>query len=170
MQKELRQIIAIARNTDPVNPRDDFTAQVMHRISDLQPGREITENDCALCFLTAAYFHFIMGFVFMLVFKKISADMPLPLWLTVQPQIAILTGAGFMISGILMLKKNMAVIRLAQFGILIYVGFVLINGITVYKSLGAIAATGMIWLTGGGILTGLFLGTMLQGYRRGIEI
>jgi hypothetical protein len=170
MQKELRQIIGIARHTDPVNPSDDFTAQVMQRISDLQTGREITGNDCALCFLTAAYFHFIMGIVFMLVFKKISADMPLPLWLTAQPQIVMLTGGGFMIFGILMLRKSMAMMRLAHFGIAIYMGFVLINGIAVYKSLGASGATGMVWLTGGGILTGLFLGTMLQGYRKGLEI
>ncbi|MDM8524867.1 hypothetical protein QUF80_15975 [Desulfococcaceae bacterium HSG8] len=167
MQKGFRYIIRLAKETPSVSPPDDFTVRVMAQLPELKPERSIIGKDCAFCFLAAACFYFITGIVFIAGVRKISTVTVLPHWIMVQPQIAFITGSGFILLGISLLKNSRFALRTARIGLVIYIGFVLINGITAHKAFGAVlpGAAGIFCFTGSGIMTGGFLALMLRRYR-----
>ena len=187
---EYRDIIDIIKDAPRVRPPDDFTERVMSRLPALQPGiwsrtkksllrprqtnldmaraltGAATRVECSFYFIMAGFFYFIVGIVLAIGFKGFSSKIAASEWITLQPQIAFIMAVGFIVLSICLLKKSMIAIKVAHLSILIFVGFLIINGITIQMAFRTpvtmVCLTGFIGI---GVLMGAFLAIMLEKYR-----
>jgi hypothetical protein len=189
---EYKDIVNIMTQTPPVRPPEDFTSKVMTRIPDFRPGiclsiREAlfrprtahmlnglggapTRSACSLYFVLAGFFYSIVGIVLVAGFEKIGGEIFLARWIKLQPQIAFVTAFVLILLGVFLLKRSTVVIKTAHLAILIYTGFVIINGIALQMALHIPAAMVVIlWFMGGGVLMGVFLANVLQKYLKNLE-
>ena len=112
-QEPFKEIILLARTSQSVKVPRDFTATVMNRLSAAgKPGLyerifrgagrinirrwiEVADaTECALCFLLAGFFYFVLGLVLIVGLKAIAAPTPPVGWINVQPQLAFSTALG----------------------------------------------------------------------------
>jgi len=176
-----QHIIQIMRQTTPVQTPDNFTERVMgllpkHLPDSWQPNyvrilNALTEattwTECSLCFFMAGFFYLIMGIVLIPGLKKLGDQMSVANWIMIQPQIALITAFGFLVLGVLLLKKGVAAVRMVHLCTLIYIGLAIMNGIAVGKAFGSPSVTvGIPLFMMVGILMGGFLAVVLQKYHR----
>ena len=184
---EYKGIINIIKNTQPVQSPDDFTERVMDRLPALQPSiwsrikesflrprtthmfriftKTPSRTECSFYFIMAGILYFITGIVLIMGLKNIGAKISNANWIMMQPQIAFITAFGLMVLGISLLKKNILIIKAAHFGVLIYIGFVIINGIVLQMSLNIpVSIVFILYFMCCGLLVGAFLAITIQRY------
>ena len=103
----------------------------------------------------------------MLGFGKISSGTVAAKWIALQPHIAFLTAVVFGVLGSILLIDGKSPVKVAKLGALSYAVFAIFNGAVIQMSFGAPPAI-IFGFTFGimGVLTGAFLGIMLDGYQR----
>jgi hypothetical protein len=186
--ENFKQIIHLAQNTEAVSPPDDFTERVMQR---LPPGsyankpkfsklfsrpfkRQVfqtwieveTEADCALCFLLAGFFYFILGLVLSYGLRVINSPNHISELVMFQPVIAFASSFGFSALGVIMLKIKFSVIKIAHFMIILYIGFSIFNSIVIQLAPhNPFTVMGTLCLTAGAVLLGVFLAIIVHKYK-----
>ncbi|MDY6792920.1 MAG: hypothetical protein SWH54_16770 [Thermodesulfobacteriota bacterium] len=186
--KKFEHIIRIAQNTKAVSLPDGFTEKVMEN---LPPGphtsgsklREFlllalqklnlrswieveTVAECAVCFLMVGFFYVIMGIVMALGLKTMGGQSHVSGWIMIQPQIAFASAIVFIFLGILLFKKRMLAIKLAYGTAILYIGFSVFNSAGIQMATGnPLSAAGMLCLTSGAVLLGVFLTVIVHKYR-----
>jgi len=186
--KKFEHIIHLAQDAKAVSPPDGFTKQVMES---LPPGSHVTESklsklffrpfkkqvfqawievetdaECAFCFLMAGFFYFIMGIVLALGLKTMGGHVHVSGWVMLQPQIAFVSAIVFISLGIFLRKKSMLAIKMAYCSIIIFIGFSVFNSIGIQMAPGnPFTAAGMLCLTAGAVLLGIFLSVIVHKYK-----
>jgi hypothetical protein len=130
-----------------------------------------TDAECAFCFLMAGFFYFIMGIVLALGLKTMGGHVHVSGWVMIQPQIAFASAIVFISLGIFLSKKSMLAIKMAYSWTIIYIGFSVFNSIGIQMTPGnPFTATGMMCLTAGAVLLGVFLAVIVHKYKEMIFI
>jgi hypothetical protein len=186
--KTFEHIINLAQNTKAVSSPDGFTEKVMENLPpdthavdskllklfslpfkkhNFRTWIEVeTDAECAFCFLMAGFFYFIIGVVLSLGLKTMGGHVHVSEWVMIQPQIAFASAIVFISIGIFLHKKNMLAIKMAYSWTIIYIGFSVFNSIGIQMAPGnPFTATGMLCLTAGAVLLGLFLAVIVHKYR-----
>ena len=97
--------------------------------------------------------------------KNIGSEISNANWIMMQPQISFIIAFGLMVLGISLLKENILIIKAAHFGILIYIGFVIINGIVLQMSLNIpVSIVYILYFMCCGLLVGGVLVITIQRY------
>ena len=87
-------------------------------------------------------------------------------WVMLQPQIAFVSAIVFISLGIFLRKKNMLAIKMAYSWTIIYIGFSIFNSIGIQMAPGnPFTVAGMLCLTAGAVLLGLFLAVIVHKYK-----
>ena len=186
--KKFEHIIHLAQDTKAVLPPDGFTEKVMES---LPPGLHAAESkllklfslpfkkhifrgwievetdaECAFCFLMAGFFYFIMGIVLTLGLKTMGGHVHVLGWVMIQPQIAFASAIVFISLGIFLSKKSMLAVKMAYYWTIIYIGFSVFNSIGIQMAPGnPFTVAGMLCLTAGAVLLGVFLAVILHKYK-----
>jgi len=186
--KKYEHIINLAQDAKAFSPPDDFTERVMES---LPPGSHVaqsklsklffrpfkkevfqawieveTDAECAFCFLMAGFFYFIMGIVLSLGLKTMGGHVHVSGWVMIQPQIAFASAIVFVSLGIFLSKKSMLAIKMAYSWTIIYIGFSVFNSIGIQMAPGnPFTAAGMLCLTSGAVLLGIFLSVIVHKYK-----
>jgi len=186
--RKFEHIIHIAQDTPVVSPPDGFTEKVMENLPSglhaarskllrpfLLPFQNInfrawteveTDAECAFCFLMAGFFYFIMGIVLAVGLKTTLSISPVSGMVMLQPQIAFATAFVFITLGIVLLKQSILAIKIAHFWIILYIGFSIFNSIVIQMAPGnPFTAIGMLCLTAGAVLLGIFLAVIVHKYK-----
>ena len=186
--KKFEHIIHIAQNTPADFPPDGFTQKVMENLPagqyavgskllrlfllpfqnlNIRMWTEVeTDGECAFCFLMAGFFYFIMGVVMALGLKTMGGHVHVSGWVMLQPQIAFASAIVFISLGILLRKKSMLAIKMAYCSTIIYIGFSIFNSIGIQMAPGnPFTAAGMLCLTSGAVLLGIFLAVIVHKYK-----
>ncbi len=186
--KKFEDIIHLAQDAKAVSPPNDFTEKVMQNLPAgphapwsklrrlfLLPFKKHifrgwieveTDAECAFCFLMAGFFYFIMGIVLALGLKTMSGHVHVSGWVMIQPQIAFASAIVFISLGIFLSKKSMLAIKMAYSWTIIYIGFSVFNSIGIQMAPGnPFTATGMMCLTAGAVLLGVFLTVIVHKYK-----
>lgn len=184
---EYKGIINIIKNTQPVQSPGDFTERVMGRLPTLQPSiwsrikesllrphtthmfrtfaKTPSKTDCSFYFVMAGILYFIIGVILIMRLKNIGGEISNAKWIMMQPQIAFITAFGLMVLGISLLKENILIIKAAHFGVLIFIGFVIINGIALQMSLNIpVSIVYILYFMFCGLLVGAFLAITIHRY------
>ncbi len=187
MQK-FEHIIHLAQDAKAVLPPDGFTEKVMENLpaGPYAAGSKLlrlflrlfqninfrawieveTDAECAFCFLMAGFFYFIMGIVLALGLKTMGGHAHVSGWVMIQPQIAFASAIVFIFLGIFLRKKNMLAIKMAYFWTILYIGFSVFNSIGIQMAPGnPFTAAGMLCLTAGAVLLGIFLAVIVHKYK-----
>jgi len=177
------------KEAPPVYPPDDFTGRVMARIG-LRPSRygvlrrirdflvrsrdlkefrlfpeSITKDQCGFYFILVGLFYLVVGIVFSRSLENISSASYQAAWLLYQPEFSFAIAIGFVFLGISFVSNRPISVRSAKFGIVLYVGAIIINSIILQIDLRIpIAAFALLPLTIGGIITGGFLTYAMERY------
>ena len=186
--KYFEHIINLAQDTKAVSPPDGFTEKVMEN---LPPGSHAAESkllklfslpfrkhnfrawievetdvECAFCFLMAGFFYFIMSIVLAVGLKTMGGHVHVSGWVMIQPQIAFASAIIFISIGIFLRKKSMLAIKMAYCSTIIYIGFSVFNSIGIQMAPGnPFTAAGMLCLTSGAVLLGIFLTVIVHKYK-----
>jgi len=186
--KKFEHIINLAQNTKAVSSPDGFTEKVMENLPpdthavdskllklfylpfkkhNFRTWIEVeTDAECAFCFLMAGFFYFIMGLVLSLGLKTMGGHVHVAGWIMIQPQIAFASAIVFISLGIFLRKKSMLAIKMAYSWTIIYICFSVFNSIGIQMAPGnPFTATGMLCLTTGAVLLGIFLAVIVHKYR-----
>jgi len=186
--KKFENIINIAQDSKAISPPDGFTEKVMENLPDgpyvawsklmrlfLLPFQNLnfrawteveTDAECAFCFLMAGFFYFILAVVLVLGLKTMVSHVHVSGWVMVQPQIAFASAIVFISLGIFLSKKSMLAIKMAYSWTIIYIGFSLFNSIGIQMAPGnPFTAAGMLCLTAGAVLLGIFLAVIVHKYK-----
>lgn len=143
--EQFRDLTEIMENADKKQASDNFTSEVMARLSEeketiqslsftrLFPtnlnfgfSNSVTKTECAFYFLLTGFFYFILGLIMMI-------GLPLPAvmqnngWLYFQPLFGLLLAAQLTIIGIVLYKKGDSAIRLVRIGTLLYAALIILN-------------------------------------------
>jgi hypothetical protein len=187
--KKYEHIINLAQDTKAVSPPDGFTEKVMEN---LPPGPHAaepkllklfsllfkkqvfqawieveTDAECAFCFFMAGFFYFIMSVVLAVGLKTLGGHIHVSGWVMIQPQIVFILAVIFISIGILLRKKSMLAIKLAYSSTILYIGFSVINSIGIQMAPGnPFTAAGMLCLTSGAVLLGVFLTVIVHQYKQ----
>jgi len=185
---KFEHIINLAQNTKAVSPPDNFAEKVMENLPAgphaaesklsklfLLPFQNLnfrawteveTDAECAFCFLMAGFFYFIMGIVLALGLKTMGGHAHVSGWVMIQPQIAFASAIVFISLGIFLRKKNMLAVKMAYSWTIIYIGFSVFNSIGIQMAPGnPFTATGMLCLTAGAVILGVFLAVIIHKYK-----
>ena len=180
-------IINIIKNTPPVQYPDDFTERVMAQLPALQTSiwsgikdsllrprtthmfktfaKPPSRTECSFYFVMAGILYFIVGVILIMGLKNIGSEISNANWIMMQPQISFIIAFGLMVLGISLLKENILIIKAAHFGILIYIGFVIINGIVLQMSLNIpVSIVYILYFMCCGLLVGGVLVITIQRY------
>ncbi|MEA3437445.1 MAG: hypothetical protein U9R43_13330 [Thermodesulfobacteriota bacterium] len=186
--KKFENIINLAQDARAVFPPDGFTEKVMENLPTGQHSAESkllklfsllfnkhnfrvlieveTDAECAFCFLMAGFFYFIMGSVLAYGLKTTASIAPVSGMVMLQPQIAFATAFVFTALGIILLKQSSLGIKIANFWIILYIGFSIFNSIVIQMAPGnPFSAIGMLCLTMGTVLLGFFLAVIVHKYK-----
>ncbi len=186
--KKYEHIIHLAQDAKAVSPPNDFTEKVMQNLPAgphapwsklrrlfLLPFQNLnfrvwteveTDAECAFCFLMAGFFYFIMGIVLALGLKTMGGHVHVSGWVMIQPQIAFASAIVFISLGIFLSKKSMLAIKMAYSWTIIYIGFSVFNSIGIQMAPGnPFTAAGMLCLTAGAVLLGVFLTVIVHKYK-----
>ena len=184
-QERFKHIVPLLKSASRLPVPHNFTANVMDRLAArqrLSPYVRMFERfrninirmwtdvanatECALCYFLAGFFYFILSIVLILGLKTLGTQAPLAVWITIQPQLALLNALGFAALGIILIKKSASAIRIAQAGTILYIGFTVLNGIGIQKTPGnPFNAAGLLCFVGGALILGVFLLVVLQKYQ-----
>jgi len=192
--REIQGIVDLARTTPPESPPDGFTETVLARIASCRPRRwsgirdiffgsrlagfglkraragAANGTECFFYMAMAGFFYLIVGIVLTVGFRKIGVPAPVSGWITLQPLIAFITAFGFLVLGIALLKKSILAVRTVYIGLLIYIGFVIINGLALQRALCIPdKMVVMLLFIGIGVMLGTFLGVIVQRYGKNFE-
>ncbi len=118
---------------------------------------------CAATFLFAGSMHLIYGLILKagLVVEPALRSL-LPWWVTHQPLLAYVSGLFLLVLGVALGKNGARALSVAQAGALLYILFVLANGVLLLSTLAAPALLmASLGLVCSGLLIGLFLGAVL---------
>ncbi|MEA3486300.1 MAG: hypothetical protein U9R20_01435 [Thermodesulfobacteriota bacterium] len=193
MEEKIRNkvILDIIKEVPPVQPPDDFARKVMNEIHGMESGiwsrimralmkkrenvfdtemilrGDATGGQCSFCFFMGGFFYLILGVVLMLGFGKISSGVITAEWVALQPYISFATAIFFGVLGSILLMDGRNPVKVAKLGALMYIAFAVSNGAVIQMSFGAPSAI-IFGFTFGiiGVLTGAFLGIMVDGYQR----
>jgi len=186
--KKFEHIIHLAQDTKSVSPPDDFTKKVMENLPagpyvawfkllrlfsfpfqnlNFRVWTEVeTDGECAFCFLMAGFFYFIMGVVLTLGLKTMGSHVHVSGWIMIQPQISFASATVFISLGVFLSKKSVLAIKMAYFWTIIYIGFSVFNSIGIQMAPGnPFTAAGMLCLTTGAVLLGIFLAIIVHKYK-----
>lgn len=187
--EEFAPIIALAKASEPVEPRPGFTRRVMSKIA---PGTEehpqsrrhyprrhttgallsnltqaASRADIALCFFLAGFFYLILGIVLFVGLKSFELRLSETGWIMLQPRIAFVTAALLSALGLILMIKDLSGIRIAHVGVIAYILFSVFNGIRLHLAPASpFNLAGILCFVGGSVLLGLFLAATVQKYRR----
>ncbi len=184
-QERFKPIIPLLKNASRLPVPPDFTVNVMDRLAaserpspvvrllegfrtiNIRMWTDVADaTECALCFYLAGFFYFILSIVIVSGLKALGTQASLAVWITIQPQLAMLNALGFAALGIILTKKSASAIRIAQAGTIIYIGFTVFNGIGIQNTPGnPFNAAGLLCFVGGALVLGGFLWVVLQKYQ-----
>jgi len=186
--KKFENVINLAQDARGVFPPDDFTKKVMENLPEGQYAAESklmrlflrlfqnlnfrawteveTDAECAFCFLMAGFFYFVMGVVLAIGLKTMGSHVHGSGWVMVQPQIAFALAIIFISLGIFLNKKSMLAVNMAYCSTIIYIGFSVFNFIGIQMAPGnPFTVAGMLCLTAGAVLLGIFLAVIVHKYK-----
>lgn len=186
--KKFEHIIHIAQNTKAIFSPDGFTKKVMENLPPgphasgsklvklfLLPFQNLnirswleveTVSECAVCFLMVGFFYFVMGIVMALGLKTMGGQPHVSGWIMIQPQIAFASAIVFIFLGVFLLKKRMFAIKLAYGVTILYIGFSVFNSAGIQMATGnPFSAAGMLCLTSGAVVLGIFLAVIVHKYK-----
>ena len=185
---KFEHIIHLAQDAKAVSPPDGFTEKVMENLPHNPYASESkllklfylpfkkynfrtwieveTDAECAFCFLLAGFFYFIIGIVLVLGLKTMGGHVHGSGWVMIQPQIAFASAIVFISLGIFLSKKSMLAIKMAYCSTIIFIGFSVFNSIGIQMAPGnPFTAAGMLCLTAGAVLLGIFLAVIVHKYK-----
>lgn len=189
------KIMGMIRNVRPVSPPDDFTDRVMDRIESYslqysaaerirafftQPRTlkgfgpltdSITKCQCGFYFILVSLFYFAVGVIFYRSLEIISSTGYQVMWLLYQPEFSFAIAAGFAVFGISFISSRPLSIGLYKFGIVIYVGLVIINSVILQMDMRVpVVAFALLPITIGSIIAGCFLFYAMDRYSRNVRV
>jgi hypothetical protein len=91
----------------------------------------VSGQECSFYFIMVGVFYAILGVILMVGLHKLGASLVTPGWVRWQPQIALVTAGCMVAIGLFLLKDGKLALRMARVGVLVYLGFALLNGIFV---------------------------------------
>ncbi len=186
---EFKPIITIALKSESVAPSNHFTNHVMSGLPEHAPSIvqqffptwieiqkkinlkswiEVSDHrECSICFFLAGFFYLILGLFLMSGLSAITDHSSISRWLLLQPQIALVISFSLMLFGIIVLRESLAAIKIARLGIISFIGFSIINSVSIQCSPGnPFHSVGLISFTICSISIGIFLGAMIQKFFR----
>ncbi len=186
---EFLDIVASLKRFPKVEPLSDFTNRVVSRIQAEEKDFSTLKNDrtafwrkrafsglehggsCPLWFIMAGFCYMILGVVLYFGLSRAGgADFALAGWVAMQPQVAFVVGGIFFILGLFLIHGKLIAVKMAKFFVLIYMGFVVINGIGMQSKIGLPAtATLFLFYIGCGVALGFFLQETVRRYHHQLK-
>jgi hypothetical protein len=185
---EFQDIVKILKSLPRGEPLSGFTSRVVSRIqaeeqdfSTLNKARMAGwrnrafsglehGSSCPLWFLMAGFCYMVLGVVLYFGLSRAGADFALARWVAMQPQVAFVVGGIFFILGLLLVHGKLIAVKTAKLFVLIYMGFVIINGIGMQSKIG-LPVTAMLFLfyIGCGVALGFFLQETIRRYHHQLK-
>ena len=185
---EFHDIVTILKSLPKSEPLSDFTSRVVSRIQveekdfstsntgRIAPWRNKAfsglehASSCPLWFIMAGFCYMVLGVVLYFGLSRAGADFALARWVAMQPQVAFVVGGIFFILGLSLIHGKLIAVKTAKFFVLIYMGFVIINGIGMQSKIGLPAtATLFLFYIGCGVALGFFLQETIRRYHHQLK-
>jgi hypothetical protein len=181
--RDYKDVVNILGKGHPVDPPDDFTQSVMERIAmrgksflRAMPGGKVIETIvgrvnkgiCVLQFIMIGVFYLILSVMVKLGFDRLPETIALPEEVGVQFYFAYVFAVSFILLGIAFLRNGNTVARIAEFVTLLYVMFVLANGIIFLMSVPVLKFIVFSFFFTGAMV-GLLLELTVRRYREILE-
>jgi hypothetical protein len=144
--RQFRDLTEIMENAEKKRPSDNFTSEVMARLSEKEEtsgllnlrrlfptimnfsfGDSVTRTECAFYFFLTGFFYLVLGFILMLGLR-LPAVLINSGWLSFQPAFGLILAAELALMGIAVYKDGDISIRFVRAGTLLYAALILING------------------------------------------
>ena len=91
----------------------------------------VSGQECSFYFIMVGIFYAVLGAILTAGLHGFGASQGAPGWVRWQPPIAIVTAGCMVAIGLYLLKDGKLALRTARIGVLVYLGFALLNGVFV---------------------------------------
>jgi len=91
----------------------------------------VSGQECSFYFIMVGIFYAVLGAILTAGLHGLGALQGAPGWVRLQPPIAIVTAGCMVAIGLYLLKDGKLALRTARIGVLVYLGFALLNGVFV---------------------------------------
>ena len=185
----IKRIIKMARTTPMDKPSQNFTQNVMQRLSgnSFGPSRlpdtlflkfrsqmllkrlmmPASVLELASCFFLTGFFYLVMGLSVFLGVYALDLDSSSIRWLKYQPIIALFIAISFITVGYILLKKTRLAFRIANWAIFCYILLEISNSVMAYSRVSSDTSfSAVLPVLGGTIIMGLFLAMTLNNFQR----
>ncbi len=143
--EEYQDIINAMKYEKTVQPPENFTGQVMCRISNIHHDEAkstilggilgasgpVSRTECSFCFLVTGIFYLVFGLMLKAGMRNIHLEKNLIQWIWMQPWVALVTAILFITLSFVLFSGGSKAIKAARLGIIFYVGFAVLNGLAV---------------------------------------
>ncbi len=185
---DYQDIINTLKGLSRVEPPPDFTRRVMDALETRQRvSQEETKavlpiltkqpangfelgKSCPFWFVMAGFCYVSLGIILFIGLGRVGDDVTLARWVVMQPQIAMTVGCIFLALGILLVHGKEIVVKAAQLSVLLYIAFVVINGVGMQIKLGVPGAVMLfLFYIGCGVALGFFLQEAVHRYQQQLK-
>ncbi len=153
MEKNYSQIIRMMKNAPTLDPPEDLAKRIFMRLEEKTKGQSLTKSrdifhlrrkssdrwttifdpvttlaQCSMIYLAIGFFYFVAGSVTILGLSGILSSFEIPVWLKLQPWLALASGMFILISAFLILRRP-ALIRYIQRAMLVHTALIFINAL-----------------------------------------
>jgi hypothetical protein len=181
--EQFQELTEIMKNSHPVQPPQNLTADVMARLSEERKLSEtfsllsisstklrigfnssVTKTECAFYFFLAGFFYMILGLILLMGFWRAEV-FNLNQWFSWQPFLSVFLATALAVMGLAVYRKNSSAVPYARIGILLYTAFIILNGWIGVMSMRIPSAVFFVVIfSASGLGMAFFLGLALDRY------
>jgi len=127
--------------------------------------RPVAKTECAFYFLLIGFFYFVFGIILMIGLKSMTANLPVTVWLGIQPAFSLLTALCLIAIGVGLYVDGDTAVRVARIGTLLYAVLIILNGwIGIVSTHVPVAAFFSTTFSTAGVMMAAFLGIAVKHY------
>jgi hypothetical protein len=181
--EQFQHLTEIMKNSPPMQPSENFTADVMARLPEARDVSEtfafssisstkikfgfndsVTKTECSFYFFLAGFFYMVLGLILVMGFWRAEV-LNLKQWFSWQPFLSVFLATALAVMGVAIYRKDESAVPYARVGILLYTVFIILNGwigIMLMNVPSAVLFVVIISVSGLGMA--FFLGLALERY------
>ncbi|MDI6743413.1 MAG: hypothetical protein QMD11_11830 [Smithella sp.] len=179
--EQFQHVTEIMKNSSPVQPPENLTADVMARIPESRDVSEsysfsgisstklrfgfndsVTKTECAFYFFLAGFFYMVLGLILVAGFWEV---LNLKQWFSWQPFLSVLLASALAVMGLAIHRKDESAVPYARVGLLFCTAFIILNGWIGIMSMNISSAVlFVVIISVSGLGMAFFLGLALDRY------